>query len=121
MNQIGFHFANLLLFRALIAVRGLRLRRIFICYFSLAPAYDMLPMRWSPARSGEIVERQLEVSMRLLDAPSFKTAHAMAEDFWGRVRDSDALARRFSTIADAALSEIASVRRKMARFDETNP
>ncbi|WNV03145.1 type II toxin-antitoxin system HipA family toxin YjjJ [Candidatus Methylospira mobilis] len=84
--------------------------------FTLASAYDMLPMRWSPARGGEIVERQLDIPLRLLDNASFETAAVMAEDFWCRVRGFDALERRFSAIADAALLEIARVRRKVAKF-----
>jgi hypothetical protein len=52
----------------------------------------------------------------LLDIASFETAAVMAEDFWCRVRGFDALERGFSAIADIALLEIATVRRKMAKF-----
>lgn len=67
---------------------------------SLAPVYDMLPMRFRPANSGEIVERRYEIA---LPAPEQKTdwleAAPMARKFWRRIADEPRISRQFHVIA----------------------
>jgi hypothetical protein len=82
------HFGNLSLFveRADIA-RG---------RFTLAPLYDMLPMRWRPdPMSGEIGPVPFALEPSELDTP----ARALAQEFWSRVADSASFGREFRGLA----------------------
>lgn len=81
--------------------------------FTLAPAYDMLPMRWAPSAQGELVGRTLEVAPSSLDRGAFKQAADMAEDFWNRVRGDERLGGRMERIAGPSLDMLARVRRQM--------
>ncbi len=69
----------------------------------LAPIYDMLPMRFRPATSGEIVERRYEIT---LPAPEqhddWHAAALMAQDFWRRVAGEARISAPFRSIADDA-------------------
>lgn len=69
----------------------------------LAPVYDMLPMRFRPANSGEIVERRYEIA---LPAPEQKAdwleAAPMARQFWQRITDETRMSRQFQAIASDA-------------------
>ena len=73
----------------------------------LAPVYDMLPMRFRPANSGEIVERRYEIA---LPAPEQKTdwleAAPMARQFWQRIVDEPRISRPFQVIAIDAVSTL---------------
>ncbi len=80
--------------------------------FTLAPAYDMLPMRWAPLATGEIVARELEIPMRSWVPRSFGLAADMAEDFWTRVCDCEWLEGRWSGIAEAASLAVAHARKQ---------
>jgi DNA-binding transcriptional ArsR family regulator len=67
---------------------------------ALAPAYDMLPMRWAPAAGGEVVPRSFDV---LPPLPAFfepwrHAAHA-AVDFWQRVHEEPRISAAFAAIA----------------------
>ncbi|SMF94654.1 HipA-like N-terminal domain-containing protein [Methylomagnum ishizawai] len=81
--------------------------------FTLAPAYDMLPMRWAPSTNGEIVERELDIPVRFLVPCAFGLAADMAEDFWTRVRSCEWLEGRWSGIAETASMAVAQAREKM--------
>lgn len=71
--------------------------------FALAPAYDMLPMAFRPASTGEIVERQYVVT---LPTPEFREewrqAAPLAREFWRRVSMADSISPGFRDIADGA-------------------
>lgn len=73
----------------------------------LAPCYDMLPMRFRPAASGEIVERRYEIALPTPEQHTeWRTAALMARDFWLRVAIDPRISAPFRTIAadaDAAL------------------
>lgn len=66
--------------------------------FALAPAYDMLPMLFAPARSGELVARRLTPGPPSPEYEAeWRTALAAASDYWQAVahdgRASDAFRR----------------------------
>ncbi len=67
---------------------------------SLTPVYDMLPMRFRPANSGEIVEHRYEI---VLPAPEQKAdwldAASMARRFWQRIADEPRISHPFQAIA----------------------
>lgn len=82
-------------------------------HFSLAPAYDMLPMRLAPSAQGELIERTAEIAPSSLDLNTFAQAANMAEDFWRRVQIDERLAGRMTAIANSFLEAIARIRQQM--------
>jgi serine/threonine protein kinase HipA of HipAB toxin-antitoxin module len=81
---------------------------------ALAPAYDMLPMRWAPNTGGEVVPRVFEV---LLPPPAFAqpwrhAAHA-AVDFWQRVHREPAISGAFKAIASDAGGKVAAALQRL--------
>lgn len=70
---------------------------------ALAPAYDMLPMHFRPAASGEIVPREYAV---ILPTPEFRedwrVAATLALAFWRQVEDNPAISETFRRIAEGA-------------------
>jgi hypothetical protein len=78
----------------------------------LAPAYDMLPMRFRPAVSGEIVERRYEITLPVPeDAADWRDAARIARAFWRRVAGDTRISAPFRAIAaeaDAVLARAAA-------------
>lgn len=78
----------------------------------VTPAYDMLPMLWSPGNQGELIER------RFAPAPpvpamteAWREAEGWAEGFWARVADGGRLSDGFSGIARGAAETLRRLRR----------
>jgi hypothetical protein len=73
----------------------------------LLPAYDMLPMHFRPATSGEVVERQYEV---VLPTPErrddWHEAARIARVFWQRVADDARISAAFRALAGDAGSAL---------------
>jgi hypothetical protein len=71
----------------------------------LLPAYDMLPMQFRPAPSGEVVERHYDI---VLPTPErrddWQEAARIAHRFWERTRDDQRISREFRALADEALT-----------------
>lgn len=66
----------------------------------LAPAYDMLPMRFRPASSGDIVERRYEITLPTPEHhDDWHTAARMAQEFWDRVGSDTRISTQFRGIA----------------------
>ncbi|MGH8026127.1 MAG: type II toxin-antitoxin system HipA family toxin YjjJ [Pseudoxanthomonas sp.] len=74
---------------------------------TLAPAYDMLPMHFRPAASGEVVPRDYAV---FLPTPEFRddwrVAATMALAFWRQVADTAAISGTFRRIAEGASASL---------------
>ena len=71
----------------------------------LAPVYDMLPMRFRPANSGEIVERRYEIALPAPEQkPDWLEAAPMARQFWQRIAGEPRISRTFQTIAINAVT-----------------
>lgn len=83
--------------------------------FALSPAYDMLPMRFRPAASGEVVERSTTISV--LPSPDlhadWSAAAAAADVFWSKVLALTALSPAFAVIAQGMQTALRAAR---ARF-----
>lgn len=81
---------------------------------ALAPVYDMSPMHFRPASTGEIVERQFEIA---LPAPEQQAdwieAVPIAQLFWQRVADDLRISPEFSAVAAVAEGALESARRRM--------
>jgi hypothetical protein len=66
----------------------------------LAPAYDMLPMRFRPANNGEIVERHYEITLPTPEhRDDWHAAALMAREFWKRVGSDARISASFRGIA----------------------
>lgn len=66
----------------------------------LAPSYDMLPMRFRPATSGEIVERRYEITLPTPEQrDDWHAAAPMAREFWDRVGRDVRISASFRGIA----------------------
>lgn len=66
----------------------------------LAPTYDMLPMRFRPCNSGEIVERRYEIALPAPEQKSdWQEAAPMARQFWQRIADESRVSRQIQAIA----------------------
>ncbi len=83
---------------------------------ALAPAYDMLPMMFRPASTGEVVEREFTITLPTPDQRAdWSTAAAAALDFWRRVSASDMVSEPFRLIARQAGEK---VKRAEAQFGD---
>lgn len=79
----------------------------------LAPAYDMLPMRFRPLASGEVVAQRYEIALPLPEqqADWSDAAHAALE-FWQRVGADARISSEFRAIAAEAATEITRARNR---------
>ena len=69
---------------------------------ALAPAYDMLPMLYRPAATGEIVEREFQPPLPLPEArASWQLAATLATTFWRAVEADARVSLPFRRIASA--------------------
>ena len=95
IGNSDMHFGNLSLFVALGDVAQGR--------FTLAPVYDMLPMRWRPDASTGALDL-LPFTPESIDLQS--PARAVAAVFWGRAADHAALSQGFRTLARTMLDRV---------------
>lgn len=79
---------------------------------ALAPAYDMLPMRFRPEASGEVVERGLPLAPPLPEQrEDWHIAAALAREFWRRVAEDERISEGFRPMALAAIAGIERIAR----------
>ncbi|HEX6834831.1 MAG TPA: type II toxin-antitoxin system HipA family toxin YjjJ, partial [Rudaea sp.] len=70
---------------------------------ALAPLYDMLPMRFRPASSGEVIERRYEITPPTPEhRDTWRKAAALAVEFWDSLAGEASLSRAFRVIATKA-------------------
>ncbi|WP_254459386.1 type II toxin-antitoxin system HipA family toxin YjjJ [Xanthomonas sacchari] len=73
----------------------------------LAPVYDMLPMAFRPAASGEVVERAYALPLPTPDQrDDWRAAAGMAVQFWERVSEDAHMSAAFHSIARDALAQL---------------
>jgi hypothetical protein len=76
---------------------------------ALAPAYDMLPMAFRPAMTGEVVERD-EIPLPMptpAQRAHWHDAAGMAQAFWQQVKNANAFSPEFRAIAHLASAQLA--------------
>lgn len=74
---------------------------------ALVPAYDMLPMHFRPAASGEVVPRDYLVTLPTPEVrDDWRTAATAAVDFWQRASDDDRISGDFRAIAAGAATAL---------------
>lgn len=81
---------------------------------ALAPAYDMLPMRFAPTAGGEVVAREFTVippTPNILEA--WREAAGMAGVFWQRAQQDASISRVFRGIARDAKRKIDAVGKRV--------
>ncbi len=82
---------------------------------ALAPAYDMLPMRFRPASNGEVLPREF---MPVMPLPEFHApwlqAAVMAQEFWKKAADDVRISDGFRGIAERAGQAVAALRLRLA-------
>lgn len=67
---------------------------------TLAPVYDMLPMRFAPTTHGEVVERELKMAIpSALTQSLWPTVNAWAIEYWARVSVDLRISPEFRAIA----------------------
>ena len=72
---------------------------------SLAPVYDMLPMRFAPTTHGEVVEREIKLSQATsLTQTIWPEVSAWAQYYWQQVANDGRMSAEFKAIAKAYLS-----------------
>ncbi len=71
--------------------------------FELAPAYDMLPMLWSPGPQGELMERTFAPQPPVpAAAEAWRQMLDPAREFWNRVAADERISREFTATARTA-------------------
>ncbi|MEO8161221.1 MAG: type II toxin-antitoxin system HipA family toxin YjjJ [Arenimonas sp.] len=83
---------------------------------ALVPTYDMLPMMFRPASTGEVVEREFAITLPTPDKRGdWSTAATAAMDFWQRVSASGLVSATFKSIARKAGEKVS---RALQQFGE---
>lgn len=81
---------------------------------TLAPAYDMLPMMFRPASTGELVEREFRP---VLPTPEQRAdwlqAAVAAQAFWAQVAEAEVVSEEFRAIARDALATVTRAVRRI--------
>ena len=73
----------------------------------LLPAYDMLPMHFRPAASGEVVERHYEIRLPTPEhRDDWQEAARIALQFWERTADEQRISPGFRELAGEARSAL---------------
>lgn len=76
----------------------------------LAPCYDMLPMQFRPAASGEIPQIEFQPKRPLPEhEPAWQQMHPLALEFWNQVSNESRISKAFQLIAqrnEVALREL---------------
>jgi len=79
---------------------------------SLAPVYDMLPMRYAPDRTGDQYSGPLSFQPPLPQQMiEWRWASELAEEFWDRASKSEAVSPEMRQICEANTRELRRVRR----------
>lgn len=83
----------------------------------LAPLYDMLPMAFAPASSGNL--RHDSVEIRLSNEVSgavWRQAELLALEFWRRTAQHDDISEAFRAIAEQMLAQLQKLHERIQRL-----
>ena len=98
IGNSDMHFGNISLTR----LRALPLE--------LVPSYDMLPMRYAPAATGEVRSPDLDLAPPLPDEwPAVDRALPIAREFWARVADDGSIDGTMRRVAGLHLDAIRKI------------
>ncbi|WP_425607127.1 hypothetical protein [Coraliomargarita algicola] len=78
--------------------------------YPLAPVYDMLPMRFRPSSTGEVIERTFEPTLpNPEDQAAWLEMHPHAVKFWQRITEHDNASSEFQKIAQQAIQSLQNI------------
>jgi hypothetical protein len=83
----------------------------------LAPLYDMLPMAFAPANSGNMRETAVEVRLgNEVSGPLWRQAELMALEFWQRTAQHPQISASFRAIAAQMLAQLQTLNDRIQRL-----
>ncbi len=86
---------------------------------ALAPVYDMLPMAYRPAVTGDVAARAFEPPAPLpAEAAAFAQAAPLAIEFWRRVAGDPRVSLPFREIARLNAGKVDALRLRIGRIDQ---
>lgn len=83
----------------------------------LTPNYDMLPMMYRPASSGEVVAREFRPATPTSDLAQWREAAALGQLYWQRVAQHVEISGDFRQIAEANDEAISRMRQRFGPED----
>ena len=79
--------------------------------YPLAPIYDMLPMRFRPSGTGEVVEREFKPTLpKPEDQNAWLEMHPHALAFWQRVAEHTKISNDFKVVASSIIKDLHRIR-----------
>jgi hypothetical protein len=86
--------------------------------YDLSPAYDMLPMAFSPTSGGVLRDSVAAAHLNgAVDGATWRTAHALARDYLARLSEEEQLSPSFKSCIQALDEMQLGAAEKMARLD----
>lgn len=83
----------------------------------LAPLYDMLPMAFAPANSGNMRETAVEIRLgNEVNGPIWRQAELMAVEFWQRTAQHPQISESFRAIAAQMLVQLQALNDRIQRL-----
>lgn len=75
--------------------------------YPLAPVYDMVPMRFRPSGTGELVERRFKPSLpKPEDQSAWLEMHPIACHYWHQIEADENISDDFRRIAHSAITSL---------------
>ncbi len=75
--------------------------------YPLAPIYDMLPMRFRPSGTGEVVKREFKPTLpKPEDQTAWLVMHPHALTFWQRIANHASISDNFKAIAETSVHSL---------------
>jgi hypothetical protein len=78
--------------------------------YPLAPVYDMLPMRFRPSSTGEVIQREFKATLpKPEDQAAWLEMYPHAINYWQRITEDDNISTDFKTIASDAINALQNI------------
>ena len=85
--------------------------------YALSPAYDMLPMAFSPTAGGVVMDTVSSAHLHpAVDGASWRAAHALAQAYLARLRNEPRFSAAFQPCMEALHTHLADAAQKIGRL-----
>ena len=85
--------------------------------YSLSPAYDMLPMAFSPTAGGEVRDTVPSAHIHpAVEGSTWRAAHGLAQTYLARLRDEAGFSAAFQPCIGALHAHLADASQKIGRL-----
>jgi hypothetical protein len=85
--------------------------------YALSPAYDMLPMAFSPTAGGVVMDTVSSAHIHpAVDGATWRAAHALAQTYLARLRSDTGFSAAFQPCIDALHAHLADASQKVGRL-----